>query len=211
MKWLMACSVAALSLAIASGHLVAQESQRISYRATVYVNVAADKQTAMIDNAKEAGAKLIQERIAAGEQITSWTVGQIAYRGTPALDYNFFVSTTFAGTPTAVNPATRDQVYRKATGLTFQEYTAKIQAIGTNVGSVLYRVEASNGSPTAEEGNYINVVRWKVTPLRGADYGRFVQTRLLPLNAQAIKDARELGWSRRASCRPGALTRCSMR
>jgi hypothetical protein len=70
-------------------------------------------------------------------------------------------------------------VYRKATGINFLDYTQKVNALRTNVGSVLYRVEASAVGPQTKEGNYIAVTRWKITQGRGADYSNYVQNMLL--------------------------------
>jgi len=36
--------------------------------------------------------------------------------------------------------------------------------------------------------------RWKITPNRAADYGNYMQKIILPLNSQAVKEGRILGW-----------------
>jgi hypothetical protein len=194
----------AIGLLLSTATAFAQQAQRINYRVTNYFNVAPDKVTAMLDEAGTSGRKLMQERIASGENITSWVLLRTAYRGvTPAINYNYAISVTFDGAPQTPNVATRDQVYRRATGMSFQEYTQKVNALRTNVGSVLYRVEAATPDAQTKEGNYINVTRWKITADRGGDYGDYVQKMLLPLNNLAVKEGRSMGWSAARVVSPG--------
>src|SRR5690242_853759 len=98
-----------------------QQPQRINYRITNYFRVAPEKTAAMLDEAKNTERKLMQERIASGENITSWVLLREAYRGIPASSYNYAISVSFDGAPQAPNVAKRDEVYRKATGMSFQE------------------------------------------------------------------------------------------
>jgi hypothetical protein len=195
---------AGLALLLGAATALAQQPQRINYRVTNYFNVPQDKVAAMLDEARTSGRKLIQERIASGENITSWVLLRTAFRGvTPAINYNYAVSVDFDGAPQTPNVAARDQVYRKATGMSFQEYNPKVNALRTNVGSVLYRVEATAPGSTTKDGNYIAVTRWKITQGRGGDYGNFVTNRLLPLNTQAAKEGRSVSWSASRVVSPG--------
>jgi hypothetical protein len=204
MKRSLPLLAASITVLCGTAIIVAQQQpQKINYRSTVYVKVAPEKDAAMMDFIRNASKKLMQERINSGEPITSWVVLRLAYQGTPALDYNYAVTTTYAGAPSQVNEATRDEIYRKATGMSFQDYIAKLPTLGTNVGSILYRVEAATPSSPMQEGNYITVTRWKVTPLRGGDYASYVRDMLLPLNAQAVKDGRSMGWSAARVVSPG--------
>ena len=174
---------AGLALLLGAAAALAQQPQRINYRVSNYFNVAPDKVGAMLDEARTSGRKLMQERIASGENITSWILLRTAYRGvTPALPYNYVISVTFAGAPQTPNAATRDKVYRGATGMSFQDYTQKVNALRTNIGSRLDRVEAMAPGSQTTDGNYIAVSRWKITQGRGGDYGNYVTNMLLPLN-----------------------------
>lgn len=86
-------------------------------------------------------------------------------------------------------------MYRKATGMSYAEYQQKQASQGgTNVGTMLSRVEATAPGSQLAEGNYIQTVRWKITLNRGADYGNYIQKMVLPLDAQAVKEGRILGW-----------------
>jgi hypothetical protein len=195
---------AGLALLLGAAAALAQQPQRINYRVTNYFNVPQDKVAAMLDDARTTGRKLMQERIASGENITSWALLRTAFRGvTPAINYNYAITVDFDGAPRTPNVTTRDQVYRKATGMSFQEYNQKVNALRTNVGSVLYRVEAAAPGSTEKDGNYIAVTRWKITQGRGGDYGNFVTNRLLPLNSLAVKEGRSVGWSASRVVSPG--------
>jgi hypothetical protein len=194
---------AGLALLLVSAVAWAQQSQRINYRATNYFSVAPEKTAAMLEEARTTERKLMQERIASGENITSWVLLREAYRGIPASSYNYAISVTFDGAPQTPNATKRDEVYRKTTGMSFQEYTQKMNALRTNVGSVLYRVETTTLDSQTRDGNYIAVTRWKITPGRGEDYGRYVTNMLLPLNSLAVKEGRSLGWSASRVVSPG--------
>ena len=195
---------AGLALLLGSAAALAQQPQRINYRITNYFNVAPDKVGAMLDEARSSGRKLMQDRIASGENITSWVLLRTAFRGvTPAINYNYAISISFDGAPQTPNVTTRDQLYRKSTGVSFQDYNQKVNALRTNVGSVLYRVEAATPGAQTKDGNYINVTRWKITQGRGGDYGNYVQNMLLPLNSAAVKEGRSLGWSASRVVSPG--------
>jgi hypothetical protein len=194
---------AGLILLLASTVAFTQQSQRINYRITNYFRVAPEKTAAMLEEARTTERELMQERIASGENITTWVLLREAYRGIPANSYNYAISVTFDGAPQTPNIAKRDEVYRKATGMSFQDYTQKLNSLRTNVGSVLYRVEAATPGSQAKDGNYIAVTRWKITAGRGGDYGNYVTNMLLPLNAAAVKDGRSVAWSASRVVSPG--------
>ena len=195
---------AGLALLLGAAAALAQQPQRINYRVSNYFNVAPDKVGAMLDEARTSGRKLMQERIASGENITSWILLRTAYRGvTPALPYNYVISVTFNGAPQTPNVATRDKVYRGATGMSFQDYTQKVNALRTNIGSRLDRVEAMAPGSQTTDGNYIAVSRWKLAQGRGGDYGNYVTNMLLPLNTLAVKEGRSMGWSAARVVSPG--------
>ena len=78
-----------------------------------------------------------------------------------------------------------------------------MNALRTNVGSILYRVEATAPGSQNKDGNYLAVSRWKITAGRGGDYGNYVTNMLLPLNSLAVKEGRSLGWSAARVVSPG--------
>src|ERR1700694_2589437 len=141
---------ASLALLLSAVTAFAQQPQHINYSITNYFNVPADKVGAMLDEARTSGRKLMQDRIASGENITRWVVLRTGFRGVlPAINYNYAISVTFDGAPQTPNVAVRDQLYRKSTGMSFQDYNQKVNALRTNVGSRLDRVEAA--APRSEE------------------------------------------------------------
>jgi hypothetical protein len=202
MKRFLFLSVLAAAALLSTATAVAQ--QKINYRVSTYIKVAGDKQAATLEFAKTNGTKLIREMMTSGQSpIAAIALQRLVYTGLPALDYNYIQTITYDGAPTEPNPAALDPLYRKATGMSMQEYGSKLAALGSVVGTMVYRVEAAvPGSQTAE-GNYIQVVRWKITAQRGADYGNYMQKMQLPLNAQAMKEGRIVGWSAARVVYPG--------
>jgi hypothetical protein len=200
---LVAAGLIGLILLLASTVAFTQQPQRINYRVTNYFRVAPEKTAAMVEEARTTERKLMQERMASGENITTWVLLREAYRGIPANTYDYAIAVTFDGAPQTPNTAKRDEVYRKATGMSFQDYTQKLNSLRTNVGSVLYRVEAATPGSQAKDGNYIAVTRWKITAGRGGDYGNYVTNMLLPLNAAAVKEGRSMAWSATRVVSPG--------
>jgi hypothetical protein len=192
MKRLFVSTAAAVALLLAAVTAFAQ--QKINYRSTTYVKIAPDKEAAANEFVHTTGMKLTQELINSG-RTAGFRWMRLAYAGVPAADYNYMQVIVYDGAPpAAMNPAARDQMYRKATGMSYAEYQQKLAGFGTIVGTVLSRAEAVAPGSQVAEGNYIQMVSWKITPLRGADYGNYVQKMLLPLNSQAVKEGRILGW-----------------
>src|SRR2546428_14064395 len=100
-----------LALLLASAVGLAQQSQRINYRITNYFSVAPEKVGAMLQEARTTERKLMEERLASGENITFWVLLREAYRGVPANSYNYAISITFDGAPQAPNVAKRDELH----------------------------------------------------------------------------------------------------
>jgi len=202
MKRLLISSLIGAALLLGLANAVAQQPQRVNYRTTTYVNVPPDKAAAMLDFARTTSRKLIQEEMAAGVNITTFTISRLVFRGEPAAEFNYAVSTVYDGAPKDMDPAKRDEIYKRATGMSFQEYNQKLTTLGTQVGNRLFRIEGSAPAPI-KEGSYANVTTWKIAQGRGADYGNYVQNMLTPLNAQAVKEARSSGWMALRVVSPG--------
>jgi len=192
---ILALAVLMMGTLIVSGQ---QAGQRIVYETVAFANVTGNNTAAYIDFQKNMVSKIIQERMKT-EQILGWTVYQMIYRGMPASEYNFATVTVFSGAPTQAAP----DAARKATGMSGADLGQKFGSLSTNVGNMLARVEAGAGQATLQEGNVTTVVEWKIPPQRGGDYGRYIQNSQLPLNAQAVKDGRLLGWGASRVVSPG--------
>jgi hypothetical protein len=176
----------------------AQQGQRIVYETVAFNNVAGNNVAAYIDAQKNIVGKIIQERMKT-EQILGWTVYQVVYRGLPASEYNFATVTAFSGPPTQAAQG----LAQRATGMSPADLGAKLGPLATNAGNMLNRLEAGTNPVALQEGNITTVVTWKIAPQRGADYGRYVQNMLLPLNAQGVKDGRFLSWGAVRVVSPG--------
>jgi len=193
-----------IALTTLSFAATAEAQQKTNYRVSTYLKISPDKEAAALEFARTNGTKLIREMMNAGKTpLTAIALQKIVYTGVPALDYNYIQTNTYEGAPQEPNIGALDPIYRKATGMSMQEYGQKLAAIATVVGTMVYRVEAAVPASQNAEGNYIQVVRWKITPQRGADYGNYMQKMQLPLNAQAMRDGRIVGWSTARVVYPG--------
>jgi hypothetical protein len=180
----------------------AQSAQQITYRAATFVKIAPEKEAAALEFARGAGVKLTQEAVNSG-RMASFSLWRTAFAGV-GTDYNYIQVIEYNGPPPAdLSPEARDQMYRKATGMSFQEYQQKLLSFGTPVGSTLSRIEAAVPGPAPAIGSYVQVIRWKITPQRGADYANYIQKKLQPLNALGAKEGRYLSWSASRSIFPG--------
>jgi hypothetical protein len=185
--------LAAASLLFGTATAFAQ--QKINYRVSTYIKIAPDKDVAAMEFIRSSGMKLIQELVRSG-RIASYALLRIAYSGIPAADYNYVQVIDFDGAPPeAMNPVARDRLYRKATGLSYAEYQQKLAGFRSVMGTVLSRVEARAPGSQLAEGNYVRTARWKITPMRAGDYRHYLQKMLLPLNSQAVKEGRFVGWN----------------
>ena len=180
----------------------AQQTAKVQYRSSIYLNVPQDKIPAFLEYQRNTVKKVMQERINSGENLESWALYSLLYRGSPALDYNYISSAVFSGPPPEPNPTRRDQAVKKAVAMTYPEYMQKLNASSTVTGSVLSRVEGAAPGSQVKEGNVIRVVRWKIEPNRGADYADYIQT-LTAVQSQAVKEGQFLGWAAARVVSPG--------
>jgi len=191
-----------LALVIGPHAAPAQQATKVQYRTSNYVNVPPDKVPAFLEFNRNVVKKLMQERINSGETLESWALLALMYRGSPALDYNYISTTVSSGPPPEPNPTVRDQVTKKATGMTYSEYVQKLIGLSTLTGTVLSRVDGLAASSPMKEGNVISVIRWKIEPHRGADYAEYLKM-VVPVQTQAVKDGQVLGWAAARVVSPG--------
>lgn len=194
---------AGVSLLLCSATVFAQQPGKINYRATTFIKIAPEKEAANLEFLKTSGMKLIQEEIKSG-RFAGWALLRLTYSGLPAAEYNYTQAIAYDGAPPApLSPAARDEMYRKATGMSYEQYQQKLMSFGTPVGTVLSRIEADVPGSQIAEGNYVRTIRWKIAPQRGADYGNYIQKMMQPLNARAMSDGQYIGWSAARTVYPG--------
>ena len=195
--------VVLLALTLALVTAWAQQPQKINYRTSTFIKIAPDQETAMLDFMRVNSTKLIQAQMSAGQPIATWVLQRVVFSGVPAMEYNYIQTNDFNGAPQELNASARDQICRKAIGMSYQEYQQKLRSFGSVVGNILARVEATAPGSTVKEGSYIQVARWKITSQRGEDYGNYIAGFQLPLNTQAVKEGRILGWNAARVLSPG--------
>ena len=190
--------ISAITAAFAATFCIAtgvQAQEKVHYRSTTFLTVAPDKAAAATDFARTVVAKLAQENISAGRS-TSWSLLRTAYAG-DGTNYNFIQVINFDGPPAAeLSTEARDQLYKKATGMSYQDYQKKTSTFFVSTGnSVLSRIEASAGSAPVAVGSLVEVTRWKISPGRAADYATYIKTKAQPLNAEGVKRGVFQSWS----------------
>ena len=185
-------SQAAICFSLLLATTVAQ-AQKINYLVSTYFKIAPEKEGELMDIVHGSGEKLMREWVASGD-ITGATFSKVVFTGLPAGEYNYVQSVNYEGTPPEVNPAKLDQLYRKATGMSYQDYQQKIRGLGTVVGTLLNRVEASTPGVQTAVGMYLQVTRLKITPLHAAEYADYTKKVMLPYNTQLMKDGKGAGW-----------------
>jgi len=192
MKRLIA--IASAVAAILCTGSIADAQEKIHYRASTFVAIAPEKQAAALDFVRTVGVKLAQENINAG-RMASWSLLRTVYAGIGS-EYNFIQVTNYDGPPPAeLSPEARDQMYRKAIGMSYQDYQKKLTSFVTTANSTLARIEASADGAAPAVGSYVRVVRWKITPGRAADYATYIKTRAQPMNTQGVKENVFQSWS----------------
>lgn len=173
---------------------IANAQEKTRYRATTFVSIAPEKQAAALDFVRTVGVKLAQENINAG-RMASWSLLRTVYAGV-GTEYNFIQVTNFDGPPPAdLSPDARDQMYRKATGMSYQDYQKKLASFVTTGNSVLARIEATADGTAPSVGSFVRVVRWKIASGRAADYGDYIKTKAQAMNTQGVKEGVFQSWS----------------
>ncbi len=173
---------------------IANAQEKTRYRATTFVSIAPEKQAAALEFVRTVGVKLAQENINAG-RMASWSLLRTVYAGV-GTEYNFIQVTNYDGPPPAdLSPDARDQMYRKATGMSYQDYQKKLTSFVTTGNSVLARIEATADGAAPAVGSFVRVVRWKIASGRAADYGDYIKNKAQAMNTQGIKEGVFQSWS----------------
>jgi len=184
-------SIVVLGLCVTLG----AAAQKTSYLQTTFLKVAPDKEAEFMETMRSNTPKLAHEVFATPINVVSVTISRVVYAGLPAAEYNYVQSVAFDGSPMELPPATIDEVSRKATGMSIQDYQKKLRSMSTIVGSTLGRREATTPVTQRKEGEYAQVTYYKITPGRAADYANFIQRMVLPTQAQLVKDGTNAGWA----------------
>ena len=169
-------------------------AQKIGYLQTTYLKVAPEKEAEFVETLRANFSKIVREAFATPTNATSVAMLQLVYAGMPAADYNYVQSIAFDGSPMELPPATLDEIYRKTTGMSYQDYQKKLRTMSTIVGRILLRREAVTPGVQLKEGDYAQLTLYKITPGRAGDYANFIQKMALPTQTQLMKDGANSGW-----------------
>jgi hypothetical protein len=138
----------------------AQQQQPRSYFAVVMRNIAADKETEYLAFMNDAGKKLAQSRMDAGE-IRGWMHLRLATMLTPTAGYNYVTVSILDKEPELVRaPGAWDAHARKAGFASYGAYSAKAMTFGPVTRSELTRTRVRIGD--AAVGDYIRVAQYSI-------------------------------------------------
>ncbi len=181
---------------------LAQQAASTNYRTAQYLKVPADKEAAYLEFLRTNTHKIYDIAMQSGD-VVSWAVLKLVYEGSPALDYNYVATTLYSGPPIDLSTQQQDQIVRRATGLSLEEYLQMLSGLRVSIGSVLGSVEAVVPGTTMKEGNFVALTRWKIQPGQERAYSDFVKSMILPLHVQDLKDGYNLGWTAGRTMYPG--------
>jgi len=187
---MMLC-VACAGLSVAA---LAQESPQTYYRTVQFLKVPANTEQAYLEFLRTNTRRILRVGMESGA-VVNWSVLKLVYEGNSERAYNYVATALYAGPPVDFSVDEEEQMLRRATGISRQEYVQKISDLRTSVGSMLARMDAAVPGIQPKEGNYVSVTTWKLQAQQGDDYGDYVRTRLLPLQLENFKDGRHIGWS----------------
>ena len=189
-----AFSLAAICFSLLLATTVAQ-AQKINYLSSTFMKVEPDKEAQFNKMLRADFEKIVREAFASGTNATGVNITRVMYSGVPAEAYNYVQTITMEGSPQDVNPAVRDQWYKKGAGMSYEDYMQKLGSVSTVVGTSLARTEASTPGLAVKEGNVLQVTGYKLTSQRIGEYGDFIQKVELPLRTQLMKDGANAGWA----------------
>ncbi|MBI1786718.1 MAG: hypothetical protein HYR60_04080 [Acidobacteria bacterium] len=189
---------AALALLFTAGtaYPQPQPNQNTRYASALYLRVPADKIAAFIAwNKSGPGAKAARERLNADSNLIGISLRQATYAGVNAPQANFVLVAVTNGPPADPDPAKRDELYRKATGMVYADYIAKARELSTVTGSTLSHVHEMTPDYQSSEGDYLVVQRIKVAEGRNPDLTALNREVRLPMNTERVKNGAIKGWS----------------
>lgn len=184
------------SLAFAGCVAFAQSSDPAMHAVVTYFKVTPENESAYADHVKNISRRFYQELMAQPEsKLVYWDLARIAFPGDEPVAANFAAATLWEGVPRDPGELPPDDLFRKATGLSRDEYMKKLRGLRTTVGSTIYRNVAMVNSSRDGKEFYRVVTQVRRTPKRMADWVEMERTIWQPLASQQVKDRLLRGWS----------------
>jgi hypothetical protein len=195
MQQSLSCTRLAFALLLTAGTAFPQQTAQDPaaprrYSSSIYLKVPADKQAALVAFYKTgAGAKAIRARMKANSNFTGWSLRQVMYPGEHGSDANFVIMSASIGAPASpdADPAKRDELYRSATGMTYEQYMATVRGMSEQVGSSLAHVHHSTEGFALTEGDIVVANRLKTAQGKSQELSNLVRDVQFPLMADRVK------------------------
>ena len=186
----------ALALLISALDANSQQSTPQLYSTALFLKVPIAQESAFIEFYKTgAGAKVVQARMKADPDMTTWSLRKVAYPGVHAPEANFVIISGGIGAPKDPDPAKRDSLYRSASGLGYDDYMKKARSLSDLVGQTLTHVHDRTEGYNMEVGDYSVSTRLKIHDGKLNDLSAFMKEFRLPLAAERVKQGQMKGWS----------------
>jgi hypothetical protein len=182
--------LAMAALPFAGETLVAQQ-QNPQYVVLYYSKAAPGKTAEWNDFARNVTAKLIKAAMDGGAPVVRWSVAQVQYPGTHG-GVTHIGAMVYDGPPREAPQGAWDGYAKKALGMTFEEYQAKLREISTGLGSELLINVAMT---PAAVGDYRVMTFYKSSPGRQSENLTILRTISHPIHAARVKSGQEVAWS----------------
>jgi hypothetical protein len=184
------------SLAFAGSIGFAQSPDPAMHAVVTYFKVTPENEGPYVDHVKNVSRKFYQELMAQpGSKLVYWDLARIEFPGDEPAAANFAGATLWEGVPRDPSELPPDDLFRKASGLSREEYMKKLRGMRVTVGSTMYRNVAMVSASRDGKEFFRVVTEVRRTPKRMADWVEMERTIWQPLASQQVKDGLLRGWS----------------
>jgi hypothetical protein len=184
------------ALALAGGAALAQSADPAMHAVVTYFHVTPEHEGPYVEHVKNVSRKFYQELMAQpGSKLVYWDLARIVFPGDEPAAANFAAATLWEGVPRDPGELPPDDLFRKASGLSRDEYMKKLRGMRTTAGSTIYRNVAMVSASRDAKEFYRVITQVRRTPKRMADWVEMERTIWRPLASQRVKDGLLRGWS----------------
>jgi hypothetical protein len=173
-----------------------QQTAPQRYLSTISVRVLPDKVAAFRDHYKTgAGAKTVKARIQANANALRWTLLEAVYPGDPAPRATHLIASVTNGAPAEPDPAKRDEMFRSAAGVSYDDYMKNVRSMSETIGNTIAHIHDTTDGYSLAAGDYVSVRRVKIAEGKNADYYALMRETRLKLTNDRVKEGNLKGWS----------------
>jgi hypothetical protein len=191
------CLVAPLFTAATAYPQQASPAPERSYAMALYFKVHNGKEAAFIERYKTgAGYKVQNALMKSNPDALGWSLRRAVFGGNPAPAAGWVLTVNSRKAPKDLDPATRDDLYRSACGMTYSQYMQEARSLSDLVGSTLSHVHAVTPGWSQSEGDFVVARRLKSPAGKGRISGELIESMRLPLFTARVQEGKSLkGWA----------------